>query len=226
MAQLENKAQDGINRQRLSVKEFKKIIKEKNGVLIVSFSKIYFNDTYSLSDGQVLVNFETHAYLYNSLDDLKIWIGILDKKAQESTPTHILKNRLLYNKDFLSHIPELVAYTATFFKLKKATPSIEQLKIIDSVINDSHNNFSFDEKIFSGLVAYVGEIVREKSSGSKWQLIPNNHDKDVWEPYVIGETKRYNPFQCVYKEVYEEFPETKSINLTESLLIEIDSLMK
>lgn len=107
MAQKKNE-ENVIQRIRLSRKQLKEMIAKEKGVLEPIFSKEYLNDTYLLPNGHVVVDFDTHGFLYSSFTDLKNWIRQLRKMQDEELPSHILKNRLLYGKEFLLHIPGLL----------------------------------------------------------------------------------------------------------------------
>jgi len=220
MAQFKNEI-NSIQRERLTSQQLKKIIQQKKGVLDTLFTKEYLNDTYLLDNGKVIVDFTTHGYLYSSLVELRQWINHLRDKQNQSSPSHILKDRLLYGEDFISHVDSLVDTVVSIFKLKDSNPSLGNLQAIDAMLVRDKDKFKVTELLFSGLVAYAGEVIKNELSGGKWDLISYKWDTSVWEPYIKLNEKTYNPFFPVYRELYEEYPETGLINISKAIMSEI-----
>ena len=98
---------------------------------------------------------------------------------------------------------------------------MEQLRYIDISINQGSNKSKIDEKLYSGMVAFIGEIIRNNLSGSKWEMINVGNNVEIWEPYIVLNKKRYNPFLLVYKELFEELPETNQVRFYDHLIIEL-----
>jgi hypothetical protein len=219
MAQFK-KGEDSIQRIRLTSKQLKKEILEGKGVLDTLFSEEYLNDTYLLSNGQVVVDFDTHGYLYNSFNDLREWIKDLKRKQMEFTPSHILKNRLLYGREFLSYRSAMIDTVLSYFKLNSTTPSIEQLKFIDQKL--MQEKVEITPILFTGLVTYAGEVIKNSLKDAEWVLLESQLDTAVYEPFIMVAKKKYNPFFPVYKELFEEYADMGRSNLAEVIYIEIN----
>jgi|GEM_PF-2964170 len=219
MSQLK-KGEDEIQRIRLTSKQLKKVILEGKGVLDTLFSEEYLNDTYLLSNGQVVVDFDTHGYLYKSFNDLKGWIKDLKRKQMEFTPSHILKNRLLYGREFLSYRSAMIDTVLSYFKLNSTIPSIEQLKVIDQEL--MKEKVEITPTLFTGLVTYAGEVMKNLLKDAEWTLLESQFDTDIYEPFIIAANKKYNPFFPVYKELFEEYAEVGRSNLADAIYMEIN----
>ena len=63
--------------------------------------------------------------------------------------------------------------------------------------------------------------MRRQLESAKWEIVTNQYDHTIWEPYITTDEKRYNPFFAVYREMYEELPETNKISLFERVSIEM-----
>lgn len=222
MAQNNVETMNNIERVRLSKKEVKEIIVNKHGKLNDSLTKERFNPTYILDDNKVVVFFDTHGYLYNSSDDLREWVNNL--KIKKKSAFNILENRLLFGKDFGNHSFELIDFINEIFKIKGQKPSLKQLKVIDSLILKQSKNLSFDNFFFSGMVAYVGEVFKNELPNSVWVSIKSINDSTIWEPYIVLGEKKYNPFFLVYRELFEELPETNNISIYDRAVMELTSV--
>lgn len=213
---------NNIHRERLSLKEVKQLLKSKNGVLDSSFTKQYLNKTYILNNSNVIVYFDTHGYLYDSLAMLRDWISNLNKGRDIIGPFHILKDKLLYGNEFENHVCELVDTIVHIFNLEGKEPSLDQLQIIDLEIKKRYPEIISNKYLFSGLVAYVGEVFIKELHSGKWQVINVKTNDSIWEPYIFSNGKRYNPFFPVYIELYEELPETNKIEIYTRVVIELN----
>ena len=222
MAQTKVTINNSIQREKLTTKEVKAFIQKSKGVLDSVFTKKYLNETYVLADKRVIVFFHTHGYLYQSMDDLKTWINFLNSKRGNNNPAHILKGKLLYGSNFLVHVNELVDTIVDIFKLKDQKPSLDQLKKLDKLIEKNAKSLLQNQFFFSGMVAYVGEIFKQELSVANWDLVNLSTDAEIFEPYILSERKRYNPFFLVYTEIYEELPETSKVGIYERVLIELN----
>lgn len=210
---------DDIQRIRLTRKQFKELVEKENGVLDPVFTQKYLNDTYFLGNGQVVVNFDTHGFLYSSVSDLRKWLKVLEKRRNDSFPSHILKHRLLYGEEFLLHRTALVEGIVSLFSLEESMPSSGELKSIDRQLMKKSTEIT--PSLFSGLVAYAGEVIMNSLKQGEWSLLTSPFDTTVYEPYIIAGGKTYNPFFPVYKELYEEYPETNRLSLADALHIEM-----
>jgi len=219
MAQSNVELMNNIQRIRLSKKEVKEIILNKNGRLNEELTKERLNPTYILNDKSIVVYFDTHGYLYNSLEDFKKWIDNL--KQNRKPPSHILENRLLFGENFGSHSSELIDSINNILKLKEHKPSLAQLKLIDSSIIKKSKLINFDKVFFSGIVAYVGEVLKNELPNAVWVSTKSISDNMIWEPYIVSNEKKYNPFFLVYRELFEELPETNSISIYDRVVMEL-----
>ena len=97
-AQVEMKANNYSPIKRLSLKQSKELIMQYKGVLDTSFKEEYLNEAFVLDNGQAVLLFETHGFLYSSLAAIKNWISSLNEKQRQHGASHILEGRLLYGK--------------------------------------------------------------------------------------------------------------------------------
>lgn len=213
---------NNIHRERLSSKEVRWLLEKKHGILDTSFTKEYLNKTYILDNSNVIVSFDTHGYLYDSLAVLRDWIINLNKSGNSIGPSHILKDNLLYGNEFTHHIHELVDTIVQIFKLKEKEPSLGQLRIIDIEIKKRYSEIILNKYLFSGMIAYVGEVLIKELGSGKWDLINEKTADSIWEPYIVSGGKRYNPFFLVYRELYEELPETNKIEIFTRVEMELN----
>ncbi|OQP49913.1 hypothetical protein A4D02_27955 [Niastella koreensis] len=56
---------------------------------------------------------------------------------------------------------------------------------------------------------------------AKWEMISSNLDGNIWEPGILSNGKLYNPYFPVYRELYEELPETGKMSIYERVKIEM-----
>lgn len=210
-----------IRRERLSAKRMKEEIKEHKGLLDTNLTERDFNDTYILKDGKVIVSFGTHGFLYNSVKEFEQWESDLKKSIQGKSAYHILDGKLLYGKEFTGKIDSLVELMKDVLKLKLDTISLESLKELDKRIISRKKEIAIDKYLFSGIVAFVGEIMRNNLYNATWQMVNSKFDKNIWEPYILSEGKTYNPYFPVYRELYEELAETGKMSIYERVKIEL-----
>jgi hypothetical protein len=213
--------ESNIQRERLSAKRMRDELKSNFGTLDTTLTDKYLNDTYLLKDGKVIVSFGTHGFLYNSVKEFEQWEDDLKKSFQEKSPSHILVDKLLYGKEFPLHINSLIDSIKVTLSLDIDTISLESLKEIDKRIKMQRNEIMIDKYLFSEVVAFAGEVMRKNLFHADWEMVNSKFDKSIWEPYVLSEGKRYNPFFPVYRELYEDLSETGHISIYDRVKIEL-----
>lgn len=96
-----------------------------------------------------------------------------------------------------------------------------ELEKIDKYVNEQLASGLNADKLFHGLIAYIGEYMIHNLSSGKWEMIKPT-GADIWEPYVVDKSgNRYNPFYVVYKELYEYFPDEGEVSLSEHTQVEL-----
>lgn len=210
-----------IRRERLSAKGMKEKIKDHIGILDTNLTDRDYNDTYILNDGKVIVSFGSHGFLYNSIQELMQWEEDLQKSFHGKTANHILAGKLLYGQEFPLKVDSLIDKIKNVLKLRLDNISLESLKEIDKVIISKKSKIKIDSYLFSGIVALVGEIMRDNLSNARWEMFNSKLDKNIWEPCVLSNGKVYNPYFPVYRELYEELAETGNMSIYERVKIEL-----
>jgi len=213
--------QPQFNFKKITVKEAKRLIKEYNGIEDKSLENKYFTDIFLLNDCKVIQSFETHAFLYESLDELLRYWKYLDLKLSQNRISHVLKDKLLYTYDFADHERELISDAIITFKLKDSQPSSDGVKQISKFIN-KNKEMVITASIYSQVLAYIGHVMIHSLPDAKWQIIQRKDDKSIYEPYIISNSKSYNPFFFIYRELYENLPEEGKINLYEGMIMEME----
>ena len=215
------KIENKENRLRLSKKEMKELIKTYDGKLDAGFSEETLNDTYILNDKRDVVSFQSLGFLYNSIDELKMWMDYLSNKKMK--PEHILDNKFLYDLTFPKFVPELIELIIDQCKLIEEPPSLGSVRLIDVYIENNYFEIKDNNKFFSALIAYVGESLKNSMPDSEWGLVQSEMFPTIWEPYILHNNKRYNVYLPVYREIFEEFPETKKVSIYDRVIMELNS---
>src|ERR1700733_12157720 len=143
--------------KKISVKQAQKLIHAFGGQESIDFKNTYHNTAYVLSDNRAILHFDTHAFVYNSIDEIKRYINYLEAKRNGQFPTHILKDKLLYSESFEQHETELVNGAIAKFNLTNSTPSLQGVLEIEKFIN-KHKRINVDATFFSEVLAYVGRV--------------------------------------------------------------------
>lgn len=206
--------------KKLRIKQAKILIDNYAGHLSTDLDNKFHIKAYVLNNKEVVVDFETHAFEFLSEEDLECYIKNLRAKASASQPIHFLKQFIPDKDKFLKDVSQSINYINKIFKLKDSIPSLLGLIQIDSQYNTRYDKKK--AKLFSCLVAYVGEaMINEIGQQAEWCFKKGDDGEDFLEPYVKKGNFFYNPFLPVYKEVFEEFPETKQFALYDHIKIEL-----
>jgi hypothetical protein len=200
---------------RLSKKQVKKILEEFQWTKDQELSqKLYYNifDVYVLENGKVLiVDTQTGTGReHDSKDELENRYNSLAQKAeQQKGNEHILAENFPYQENFIAAIPTLVDQLAERLSIPRKTldNSLASLRNVDKAIKKIGQLECLKEDIFPSLIAYVGEVIKQRTEGH-WQMRSVSlRNITVWEPLVIGkDRKEYLPFYIIYDQLYEDLP--------------------
>jgi hypothetical protein len=208
--------------KKITFKEAKLLINEYKGIEDVNFKKKYFNTAFRLNTGKAVLWFDTHSFIYNSFQNIIDHIESLNKRENETPVSNILKDKLLYKKEFESYENELISEAIETFELENSEPSMEGVKKMDDFINST--KILINASLYSQILAYVGRVMINNLPDAKWQITQRNVDKSIYEPYIVSKKKLYNPFFFTYKELYENLSEKGKVDLYNSMIIEMGKL--
>ena len=197
--------------ERITSKQSKKLIKKYKGAIDIDIKKKYFINAYKLNNNKAVLDFETHGFLYESIESMKEYFNTIDHQVDLKPQSHILEGNLIYGKYFPKHKIELLRYLESKIPGVISTISLDGIKLIDKKLKKRKINVDHDSLFFSAIVMYVGELMIQMVPDAKWEMV--KYDDTVWEPYIVTETKRYNPYFLVYKELIEEYQDTGVIDL-------------
>ncbi len=159
--------------------------------------------------------------LYRSRAEFEQYLQWMQEPHQ---PTHILEGHMLYGEDFPEHVPQLIDDLARLLKIPRDVldGSMESLKAVDSAIKKYGKRKSLEAAVFSALVAYSGEVVRQYVQG-KWKMRFEGAYAPVWEPWIVDPQDRYcTPF--IY--LYEDLAEKRGTSLASSMSVALNGRRK
>ncbi|WP_346320997.1 hypothetical protein [Chitinophaga sp. YIM B06452] len=201
--------------KKISVKELKKLINMHSGMLLEHIKKEYFVDAYELDNKKVVVDFQTHAFLY---PDKKTLVDHIERlRSKNSTPSHILEEFGIKAEDFDKNKLAHVKYVEEIFGIDEEL-KVSNLKIIDSTLNLNKISRDRTSKLYLPLLVYTGEILIKELGGEANWVIMNS---EPIEPIVICGGIKYEVFLTVYKELFEEYYEGEGIDLFDQINLEL-----
>jgi len=213
-------AMEGIKYIKVSGKEAKKVLKKFDGKLNSSIDEKYFVEVYELNNGQSLMDFSSHGFLFNSLSEAISYLENIAKTVETGREHHILEGKFGYDESFTSKVSSLERELINNLGKETCEHSEEELNALDKFMNVKLREGLDPDKIYGNLVAYIGEYMRSNLRGAKWQMTKTK--QGVWEPYIVESNgNRFNPFIVVYKELYEYYPEEGEVALAEHTKIEL-----
>jgi hypothetical protein len=165
-------------------------------------SELTLLDAYQFSDGRILFLFDgepTTGTLWPSRDSV---LQSLNSQA-EADQGHILEGRLPQGQGFPAQIPEFAARLAELTELtpEELDHSINSLELLDHRVKELFKPAErLSAVIYPCLVAYLGEVVRQRVDGT-WEM-RHAAGADVWEPWVRSpDGREFAPFVCVYDQL-------------------------
>ncbi|MCY7286473.1 MAG: hypothetical protein LH679_24265 [Cyanobacteria bacterium CAN_BIN43] len=186
---------------------------------------IFISAVYKNLDGRVLTVSEDGAgVLYGSIE---AWLSLLQSLETPSnqTPTHLLHERLSQGQNFINQISELITELAAQLDIpiQQLDRSGDSLKVIDKAIHRKGQSECLEAEIFAPLVAYVGEVFRQRISGrwemrlagdpretilnkvgDRWEEERVGEYPEVWEPWIVDEQgQNHQVFSIIYDELTE-----------------------
>lgn len=217
--------------RRLRVSSVQKRLKEPgwsiDSELLAQIPRnIFISAVYKNSDSRVLTVSEDGAgVLYGSIE---AWLSLLQSLETPSnqTPTHLLHGRLPQGQNFINQISELITELAAQLDIpiQQLDRSGDSLKVVDKAIHREGQSKCLEAEIFAPLVAYVGEVLRQRINGrwemrlagdpretilnkvgDRWEEERVGEYPEVWEPWIVDERgQRHQVFSIIYDELTEE----------------------
>lgn len=166
---------------------------------------LYISAIYTGPDGRLLTVLKDGAgRLYDSRE---AWLSQFEsiEALRKQDPVHLLHGRLPQGQNFPNEVPNLLDELAVKLSIlvEQLDKSKNSLKKVDQALRRKGRSKCLEAEIFAPLVAYVGEVIRQKVGGH-WEMRANYYG-DVWEPWLIDAQGRCIPiFSSVYDELYEE----------------------
>ncbi len=131
---------------------------------------------------------------------------------------------MLYGEDFPEHVPQLIDDLAHLLKIRRDVldGTMDSLNAVDAALKKYGKRKSLQAPVFSALVAYSGEVMRQKVQG-KWEMRFEGAYAPVWEPWIVDLQNRYcTPF--IY--LYEDLAEKRGSSLASSMSVALNSRRK
>jgi hypothetical protein len=123
------------------------------------------------------------------------------EEAMRRGHQHILKGRLLYGEDFIDHIADLINELANRLALdmSQMDKTFQSLVLVDAKVKRMGRKKAQEPPVFSGLVAYVGEVMRLDIQG-KWVIVRvEPYGSTIWEPWIEdAQGRRCNSWSFLY----------------------------
>jgi hypothetical protein len=187
--------------KRISAKENKRLLASLHLPHRPDVMAQYGVYAYDLPDGQVLVDWESHGHLFPSLPHLQAAYQTLKQPAEEK---HLLEGICTFTPDFPAQAPTVAMDLLHQLNLPGRGTTLSVLQEVDQALALRPRPFSItEEDLFRGLVALVGEVLRDTFPTAIWQL-RTAHGYDLLEPIIQRPPFRtLDPVLLVYKELYE-----------------------
>jgi hypothetical protein len=186
----------------LTLSEIQDLISAERPGIDAQLSELTQLDAYQFSDGRILFLFDgepTTGTLWDSRDDVLQSLG----SCVEPSRRHILQDRLPQGQTFAARIPELLANLADLLELDDSDLDFSQRSLdrIDRLVKDRFQpEDRLGSQLFPCLVAYLGELVRQRVAGS-WEMRFVG-EANVWEPWVHSpDGRQFAPFVCVHEQL-------------------------
>lgn len=190
----------------ISQLQAQQLIEEFNGTKDAELSAMTCDEAYQLSDGRIVMNipdleswvFESREEMLAYLEDTQKPTYNIDSQAHEFPQLEAL---LTEGKNFLAQIPRLIDDLSTKLSIPKAQldKSESSLEKIDHAVKRIGLHNCLNSQIFLPLLAYIGEVVKQKTSG-EWEM-RLEADGETWKPWIVDARGRYYSLSF---ELYEE----------------------
>ena len=187
----------------LSARETKRILDTTQHLLNQELSRITLSDAFDLADGGVLLRFENgKGRLYESKVEFRAMLDELEREAARG-PESVCRD-FPHGEGFVEQVPQLVAQLSGLLKLDPADldGSESSLDKVDKALRRFRPQQLLTPEIFAPFTAYVGEVLRNKTTG-RWEMRRGTDADRTWEPWIVDPSGRaYAPFG-IYKELLE-----------------------
>jgi hypothetical protein len=188
--------------QKLSMAEVGALRDAHHAVPDPELTAIGAGQAYVLSDGRVVLVFETgKGILYSSREALLSLVTAVEEMAK-TRPEHPAKQLLPQGEKFLAAIDGLVDGLAREIGVHRSELDRTEasLDVLEAGIKRVGAREFLTPALMPMLVAYVGEVMRAATKG-RWQMA-FDENTSAWEPLVVGEAGQvHQPFALAYTEL-------------------------
>jgi hypothetical protein len=186
----------GIKMYKLSGRETKKYILNNKGAFDPEFSKSNRIYTYVFQNGSYLYDFNAHAFLFTTKEDLLKFNSITNELADKELNAQKIDH---LDAKFIKNVNSLIFDFELFYKLKFDFDKLDDLKRLDSLINHLKDKKSFKITWKYNLIAIVGQFLIGQLKTANWAVHTINGVSDV----IIsdGQVNLYDPIHIVDKEI-------------------------
>lgn len=144
-------------------------------------------------NGPVINRFhQGEGMLYASWTDFKNYWQSAIERSKEPRMRHVLSGRFPYGEEFPEHVDALVDDLAQRLKIDHDVldNSFESLKVVESKVRRMGRKKASEPAIFSGLIAYTGEVMRTYLNG-RWEMLLERQTGTTWEPWIVDPDGNY-----------------------------------
>ena len=188
--------------KELSESEIQELLAVETPVIDEELSQLTQLDAYQFGDGRILFLFEGEPTTGALWDSRASVLHSLREGAAEPED-HVLTGRFPAGQGFPERIPARLAKLADVLELADDDLdfSLGSLKTIDARLKERCKpEDRLNGVLFPGLVAYLGEVVRQRVNGT-WEMRHASH-ADVWEPWIHSpDGREFAPFVCLYEQL-------------------------
>jgi hypothetical protein len=143
--------------------------------------------------------------LYADAEEINLIITRLKDPTQKRS-SHILEGLMLYQAEFIDHLADMVAGLESRFNLKSGELdySPKSVDMLQRRAKRYGRKACLEAVAFSGLVAYLGEMMRRSFNG-EWHMRQSVSHADIWEPWIVdSEGRECNSFSYLYRGLAED----------------------
>lgn len=187
--------------KKINKKELEKLLKESSWEKDTELSGVLELDVIKNSKGEAIVFFSerNRVLFFDRNRTLEELTGIAAEK-----PKHILQDILPEKLGSETELINTIKDMPSLFEIEKGKLdySIESLDILEKQVKKIGYSNCISSPYYISLIAYTGEIIRRKISGS-WKLIHLGEDNLI-EPWIFGKDGRKIPvFSILYRELQQ-----------------------
>ncbi len=170
-------------------------------------AKLKFSNIYEHDRGQILA-FPSEQILKQPFSQLKgalLYDSLDNYLAQyQFRSRHILTRLLPQQNQFIVAIPQLCNQLSTKFSIpqQKLDKTQASLSYVELAIKRYGKGKCLSPEIFPHLLAYIGEVIRQKTEGI-WEM--KLTEEEIWEPWIVApDGRKYEIFIDLHRQLSDE----------------------